>query len=65
MSSDSVARYKVAKGNDYYVLGTNPKSSDYRENDITATAKTTTVGSDEEFEILPPFVTKYVWERTA
>jgi hypothetical protein len=65
MSSDSVARYKVAKGNDYYVLGTNPESSDYRANDITATAKTTTVGSGEEFEILPPFVTKYVWERTA
>jgi microcystin-dependent protein len=65
MESDSIARRKVASGSDYEVMSALPGASDYRTNDITAAAKTASVGNGEAFEIIPPFITKYVWERTA
>ncbi len=64
--TNSVGRFSVAKGTDYTVMGANIAADDYEKNkDIVAKDQTTAAGNGEPFSIMPPYVTRYVWQRTA
>jgi hypothetical protein len=66
LGSASTGRFKVASGTSYYTTCANPSAADYVDmDDITTSTYTTSVGSGKSHNNMPPYLTVYMWKRTA
>lgn len=65
LASDETGRNGVAKGSDFTAITADRSKDGYDTEDLTGGLQTAATGKGEPINIMPPYVTRYVWQRIA